>query len=199
MTGRHERCSPVPLWLQELIPKGSYRMFMFAASDGRTMNPRGTYDRLRQNERPVGVRVSKVHRDRTLERLGLGLRSWQVATKTWETIGFAHRCKHERVFLFLVHPKEGVCPDCKTKCWFAPERSATSLGTKPEFAEHVGNGEPLYGNPVRGNPWGSGSKAPTGSEGSRIKGSKASANSPPRTSDEAWDLIDGGDADVVDL
>jgi hypothetical protein len=124
---------------------------MFAASDGRTMNPRGTFDRLRRNERPIGVRVSEVHRDRTLDRLRLGLRTWQKATKAWAEAGIAHRCRDERVFLLLETPANDACPDCRTNLWFVGERTASSPRTNREFAEQPENGEPLYGNPVGGN------------------------------------------------
>jgi len=152
MSSREDRCPPVPLWLQDLIPKGTYRLFMFAASDGRTMNPRGTFDRLQRDERPIGVRVSKIHRDRTLERLTVGLRWWQMATRSWAAAGIAHQCANERVFLLLQLVADDICPDCKANLSFVAKRTATSSRRTQSSSNTLKSGNPSTGNTERGNP-----------------------------------------------
>ncbi len=113
---REDRCPPVPLRILRILPDGSTRMYCTAAAEGRAMRPDGSFDALGPGTRPVGVRVTKVHRDRVLERLGIKERRWRQAVQEWVGLGLAHRCGKGILFLLLAPTNswspEVSCPGC---------------------------------------------------------------------------------------
>ena len=136
MTRRDERCPPVPLRVQVVIPTWSTKMFMLAASEGRLMNGRGTYDNL-TGERPIGVRVAKVHRDRVLEHADVKLRQWQKATKEWAALGLAHRCGRGELFMAFKDAADGCCFHCRQPLE-APSEDASTRTQKVHNAHSEG-------------------------------------------------------------
>jgi hypothetical protein len=144
MSAREDRCPPVPLWLQKLIPKGSFAMFTLAATEGRGKNPRGTFDDLLRGERPIGIRVSAVHRDRVLEHLNVGPRRWQQARQEWVRIGFVHPCQNERLFITLRRFVD-ICPDCGTNWGFVASEAAVRSQRSESSANTYETGNPSTG------------------------------------------------------
>jgi hypothetical protein len=130
----------VPLRLAYRIPNGGFQMFMLAAAEGRGMNSRGGFDNLRDRERPIGVRVGRVHRDRILDQLGLergpGLQRWQRNVRMWRRLDLAHACGTGRLFLLLKQPAGDICPDCKASL----DEPRTRHLVKP----NASSGEPSY-------------------------------------------------------
>jgi hypothetical protein len=150
---RDDRCPPIPLHVLWRVPAGSAKLFILAAAEGRSMNPRGDFDALTRGERPIGVRVSDVHRDRVLLAAGVGLRHWQAATRSWTKLGLAHRCARGRVFLIVERVAGDVCPDCKSPIQFVSTRTQKDLheaDTKRERPSDVQSGEPSTKGTSRG-------------------------------------------------
>ena len=145
MSRRDDRCPPVPLETLRRIPSGTCKLFVLAAAEGRSMNPRGTFDRLLRGERPIGVRVAPIHRDRVLAEAGVKLRQWQDATKGWVALELAHRCQRGRVFLLVQPAVADVCPDCEARLERVSTRSQVVADAQSERPTFVQTREPSTG------------------------------------------------------
>ena len=142
---RDDRWSPVPLQLLYDLPAGSYRLYTLAAAEGRMMTPRRGFESLQPRERPIGVRVSPVQRDRVLVGTGTKLRNWQKAARVWAAAGFAHPCARGRVFLLLQAPADGFCPDCGGPLQYASTRTRGDLLAHSEAPVRAWEGGPSTG------------------------------------------------------
>jgi hypothetical protein len=142
---RNTRCPPVPLRIIYALPKGTDRLYFAAAAEGRSMNPRRGFDDLWPKERPIGVRVSQVHRDRVLRCTRSELRAWQRAFHKWVAAGLAHSCARGRLFLLIDPPRNGRCPDCNATLPDVSTRHGMTSYTSWDDASDARNGEPSTG------------------------------------------------------
>jgi hypothetical protein len=163
---RADRCPPVPLELMYRVPPGSFRLFMLAAADGRSLNSRGAFDPLVKGERPIGARVSEPHRDRILAETRRDLRTWQRAVRSWANAGLAHQCRNGGVFLTFQLSAPAVCPDCKKPFDVVRTRHSKNLDATSREPSYVQTGEPSTGT-QKGEGMGAGSADLSTPEASR--------------------------------
>lgn len=149
MGRRDDRCPPIPLRLAYRVPKGTTYLFYPAAAEGRLMNPRGSFDPLLNGERPIGIQISRTHRDRVLKELGIehsaGLQRWQRAVRAWRGEGLVHGCQVGRIFLTLAEVTPAVCPDCKASWDDVPTRHLVKRDASSGEASYVQIGGPSTG------------------------------------------------------
>jgi hypothetical protein len=86
-------------------------LFNIAASEGRAMTQRGTFEKLMPGEYYVGVRVGEVHRDRILETVPITSAVWRAAVREWEACGLIHRCGNGGD-IFIPMPPSSSCLYC---------------------------------------------------------------------------------------
>lgn len=135
MSGRDDRCAPVPLRTLYRVPAATMKLYVLAAAEGRSMNTsslnpsdtRSKFDALVKGERPIGVRISEMHRDRVLLEAGVGLRQWQAASRQWQELDLAHKCRRGRLFLLVRPTASDLCPDCERPLRFVSTRSENDL------------------------------------------------------------------------
>lgn len=136
MSRREDRRPPVPLRVIYRLPPGSALLYLAASAEGRAMRSDGTFDRL-NGEQPLGVRVARVHRDRVLENLSLSHGRWRQAVREWVSLGVAHRCGPNEVFLLLQainswKPETSECPYCQN---VTLSNARTSLSVTPPVTD----------------------------------------------------------------
>jgi hypothetical protein len=138
---RADRCPPVPLETLYVLSSGTRGLFCIAAAEGRSMNPAGTFDKLGPGQRPVGVWIGKVHRDRILGTLKINQRRWRYAIQEWVDLSLAHRCQRSGVFLSL--KPASICRRCGN------DQTSAATTTKPV---PLGGIETVVSTNERGNP-----------------------------------------------
>jgi hypothetical protein len=121
-------------------------LFNIAASEGRAMTERGTFDKLMPGEDYVGIRVGQVHRDRILKTVPTTSAVWRAAVRAWEACGLIHRCGAGGD-IFIPMPPRSSCLYCDLGV--ASRNGATSPHATSDVvssdADRHEQGEPLRG------------------------------------------------------
>lgn len=100
--------------------KHGVRVFMYATTQGRIFDERGSFASLPRGGNYAGARINAAKRDEILRDLGLSKKHWHRLIGLWTGVGMAHRCSRAVVSL-LVEP----CDAC-IACGAAIELSTTA-------------------------------------------------------------------------